>query len=201
MLCGLISPSSGDAEVEEMSITTDMDRVRSVIGVCPQEDILFPLLNAIEHLAFVAALKGLTGDVGRTIESALEEVSLMPDDHKNRRVSTFSGGMRRKLSIAIAILGDPRVCVLDEPTSGVDPVSKRSIWEVLRKARENRTLILTTHSMEEADNLSDYIYVLFKGKLKCGGSPMFLKHRYGVGYFLTVDKKDECDPTGLLHAT
>lgn len=116
MLCGIISPTAGDAEVEGMSIANDMDHVRSVIGVCPQDDVLFPTLNAVEHLTFVAALKNLSKDVARLAGRSLEEVGLMPEDHRGRRVSTFSGGMKRKLSLAIAIVGDPRVVYLDEPT-------------------------------------------------------------------------------------
>ena len=86
---------------------------------------------------------------------------------------------------------------LDEPTSGVDPVSKRSIWGVLSRAKEGRTIILTTHSMEEAENLSDYIYIMVNGKFRCGGSPMFLKHRFGVGYYLSTTKRPGCNVSAL----
>ena len=92
----------------------------------------------------------------------------------------LSGGQRRKLSVGIALIGDSRVVILDEPTSGMDPEARRQIWDILQKARQGRTMLLTTHFMDEADYLGDRIAIMAKGKLVCSGSSLFLKKRYGV---------------------
>ena len=92
----------------------------------------------------------------------------------------LSGGMKRKLSVGIALIGDSRVVILDEPTSGMDPEARRQIWDILQKARQGRTMLLTTHFMDEADYLGDRIAIMAKGRLVCSGSSLFLKKRYGV---------------------
>jgi ABC-type multidrug transport system ATPase subunit len=98
--------------------------------------------------------------------------------------------MRRRLSVAIALIGDPKIVILDEPTTGMDPVSRREVWNVIEGAKKNRVILLTTHSMEEADVLGDKIAIVAKGRLQCLGSALHLKQKYGAGYTITVGAKE-----------
>eukprot|EP00636_Phaeomonas_parva_P002754 CAMPEP_0118878728 /NCGR_PEP_ID=MMETSP1163-20130328/18636_1 /TAXON_ID=124430 /ORGANISM="Phaeomonas parva, Strain CCMP2877" /LENGTH=107 /DNA_ID=CAMNT_0006814657 /DNA_START=23 /DNA_END=342 /DNA_ORIENTATION=- len=106
----------------------------------------------------------------------------------------LSGGQKRKLSVAIALIGGSEVVILDEPTSGMDPYSRRSTWQVLQRNKHGRVILLTTHFMDEADILGDRIAIMAEGVLKCWGSSLFLKKNYGVGYTLTVVKNDASSP-------
>ncbi|KAK6289772.1 hypothetical protein POUND7_001313 [Theobroma cacao] len=187
MLVGLLPPTSGDALVFGKSILTHMDEIRKELGVCPQNDILFPELTVREHLEMFAVLKGVKED---TLESAVtemvDEVGLA--DKLNTFVRALSGGIKRKLSLGIALIGNSKVIILDEPTSGMDPYSMRLTWQLIKKIKKGRIILLTTHSMDEADELGDRIAIMADGSLKCCGSSLFLKHQYGVGYTLTLVK-------------
>ena len=199
MLVGLITPTSGDAVIEGKSILTHMDEIRNHIGICPQEDFLFPDLTAPEHLRLVARLRGYTSPtLKEDINAALANIGLPESDHKNMRTKKFSGGMKRKLSLAIALFGNPSVVVLDEPTTGIDAASKRAIWDTFTREKEGKTIILTTHSMEEADALSDHIYIMSDGQLKCGGSSMFLKNKFGTGYYVNFEKRQNFSSEAVL---
>lgn len=125
-------------------------------------------------------------DIPRLVDSKLKDVNLVTQaDHE---VRTFSGGMKRRLSILLSSIGNPKVIFLDEPTTGLDPVNKRFIWSMIQKMKKQRAVILTTHSMEEADFLSDRIGVIVEGNFKCIGTPIELKKTYGTGYLLTFGK-------------
>ena len=146
MLTGLYMPSSGDATVQGRSIKTQMPEIRQRIGVCPQHDVLFAELTVIEHLQIFAGLKGLVGAEAETeVEEKIAEVGLT--EKKAVRSSNLSGGQRRKLSLAISLIGNSTAVFLDEPTSGMDPYSRRSTWNILQSNREGRVIILTTHFM------------------------------------------------------
>lgn len=106
--------------------------------------------------------------------------------------------MKRRLSVAMALIGDSKVIILDEPTSGLDPYNRRSLWELVRKYKEGRTIILTTHFMEEADALSDRIAIMNHGEVKCCGSPLFLKNVFGSGYRLTISKQNNFNEEAFL---
>ncbi|KAK9157371.1 hypothetical protein Scep_003945 [Stephania cephalantha] len=187
MLVGLLSPTSGDALVFGRSINTDMDKIRKGLGVCPQHDILFAELTVREHLEIFATLKGVEEHLLESaVDKMVEEVGLM--DKVHTVVGALSGGMRRKLSLAIALIGNSKVIILDEPTSGMDPYSMRSTWQLIKKIKKSRIVLLTTHSMDEAEVLGDRIAIMANGSLKCCGSSLFLKHQYGVGYTLTLVK-------------
>ncbi|GAB2295549.1 Phospholipid-transporting ATPase abca1 [Dionaea muscipula] len=187
MLVGLIPPSSGDALIFGRSILTDMDAIRKELGVCPQNDILFPELTVKEHLEIFAALKGVKEDILKSaVTEMIDEVGLA--DKVNTVVSALSGGMKRKLSLGIALIGNSKVVILDEPTSGMDPYSMRLTWQLIKKIKKGRIILLTTHSMDEAEVLGDRIAIMANGSLKCCGSSLFLKHQYGVGYTLTLVK-------------
>jgi len=120
----------------------------------------------------------------KSILELLECVKLTNVQHK--RVATFSGGMKRRLSVAISCIGNPRIIIMDEPTTGMDPMSKRHVWDLIQDIKYNRVVILTTHSMEEADILGDRIGIMAKGKLRCLGNSLYLKNRYGNGYRLNI---------------
>ncbi|XP_027188413.1 ABC transporter A family member 1 isoform X3 [Cicer arietinum] len=187
MLVGLLPPTSGDALIFGKNIVSDIDEIRKVLGVCPQHDILFPELTVREHLELFAILKGVQQD---TLEDVIinmaDEVGLA--DKINTVVKSLSGGMKRKLSLGIALVGNSKVIILDEPTSGMDPYSMRLTWQLIKKIKKGRIILLTTHSMDEADELGDRIAIMANGSLKCCGSSLFLKHHYGVGYTLTLVK-------------
>uniref|UniRef100_A0A8D3DFC4 ATP-binding cassette, sub-family A (ABC1), member 4b n=1 Tax=Scophthalmus maximus TaxID=52904 RepID=A0A8D3DFC4_SCOMX len=183
-----------------MDIRTDMDVIRSSMGMCPQHNILFKYLTVEEHILFYSLLKGRTqAEAEKEVEDMLVDLGL---PHKrDDEAQNLSGGMQRKLSVAMAFVGGSKVVILDEPTSGVDPYSRRSIWDLLLKYRSGRTVILSTHHMDEADLLSDRIAILSKGQLHCCGSPLFLKNCFGVGFYLTLvrrmkdlrKKENDCD--------
>ena len=142
-------------------------------------------MTAREHLQLFAGLKNIPVDkIDEETDRLLKEVGLMEDS--NLRTASYSAGQRRCLSISIALIGDPKIIILDEPTTGMDPVNRREVWNVIEKAKKNRIILLTTHAMEEADVLSDKIGIVAKGRLQCIGSSLHLKQKYGSGYNLTV---------------
>uniref|UniRef100_A0A8C3RCW2 P-type phospholipid transporter n=3 Tax=Neoaves TaxID=3078114 RepID=A0A8C3RCW2_9PASS len=189
ILTGLFPPTSGTAFILGKDIRSELSTIRQNLGVCPQHNVLFDLLTVEEHIWFYARLKGLPEKkVKEEMEQMATDVGL---PHKLKaRTSRLSGGMQRKLSVALAFVGGSKVVILDEPTAGVDPYSRRGIWELLLKYRQGRTIILSTHHMDEADILGDRIAIISHGKLCCVGSSLFLKNQLGTGYYLTLVKKD-----------
>lgn len=217
MIMGMVKPTSGSVVVNghilpgstsiegQTSDLRALSEVQKQMGVCPQHDVLFGTLTAWETIKLYAAIKGVRvisrrdeahgGSRHSTPQQLLEEYleHLLEDVHlkekKHERVMTFSGGMKRKLSVALAFLGDPKVVLLDEPTTGMDIFSKKQIWQLMQDSKAGRAILLTTHSMEEADALSDRIAILSKGELQTLGTSMFLKNRFGVGYRLNLEKR------------
>nr|XP_009772921.1 PREDICTED: ABC transporter A family member 1-like [Nicotiana sylvestris] len=140
-----------------------------------------------EHLEIFADVKGVPEDAKeKAVTEMVDEVGLA--DKLNTVVKALSGGMKRKLSLGIALIGNSKVIILDEPTSGMDPYSMRLTWQLIKRKKKGRIILLTTHSMDEADVLGDRIAIMANGSLKCCGSSIFLKHQYGVGYTLTLVK-------------
>ncbi|KAJ0173327.1 hypothetical protein K1T71_011503 [Dendrolimus kikuchii] len=187
ILTGLTTPTAGTAYVYGLDVRdpNDMHEIRQMIGVCPQQDVLFDLLSVKEHLQFFAAVKGIPRKrISEEIHKALSEVGLL--DQAGVFSKHLSGGQKRKLSIAIAFIGDPKIIILDEPTAGVDPVSRRQTWRILQRARRGKVLLLTTHFMDEADILGDRKAVISKGRVRCAGTSLFLKNKFGIGYHLTL---------------
>uniref|UniRef100_A0A8C6NCQ2 ABC transporter domain-containing protein n=1 Tax=Melopsittacus undulatus TaxID=13146 RepID=A0A8C6NCQ2_MELUD len=149
------------------------------MGMCPQHNVLFDILTVEEHVWFYGRLKGLSEEqVKAEMEQLIQDTGL---PHKPLSLCP-TGGMQRKLSVAIAFVGGSRVVILDEPTAGVDPYSRRSIWELLLKYRKGRTIILSTHYMDEAELLGDRTAIISQGRLCCCGSPLFLKARLGTAW-------------------
>ncbi|KAL5032323.1 hypothetical protein RTP6_000450 [Batrachochytrium dendrobatidis] len=183
ILTGLYEASSGSAQLAGFDISTDMDQMHKRIGICPQFDILWGDLTINDHLYFYSRLKGVSSQQeNQAVQKALNDVSLEKLAH--RQIKGLSGGEKRRLSIAIALLGDPKVVFLDEPTTGLDPEVRRLIWSIINKARVGKTIVLTTHSMEEAEALCQRISIMARGSLRCIANPIRLKQLYGSGYRL-----------------
>ncbi|ETK86251.1 hypothetical protein F441_09243 [Phytophthora nicotianae CJ01A1] len=190
MLTGMIAPSSGDASFRGLSLMHDMGEIRQSLGLCFQHDVLYGELTVEEHLLFYGRVKGYRGAALREeVNTKITEVGLTEKRHVF--AGSLSGGMKRKLSVAICLLGDSSLVFLDEPTSGMDPYSRRSTWEILLNNRANRVMVLTTHFMDEADILGDRIAIMAEGQLRCCGSSLFLKNRYGAGYNFTLVKSSD----------
>uniref|UniRef100_A0A8V1ABL0 ATP-binding cassette sub-family A member 2 n=2 Tax=Gallus gallus TaxID=9031 RepID=A0A8V1ABL0_CHICK len=188
ILTGLFPPTSGSATIYGHDIRTEMDEIRKNLGMCPQHNVLFDRLTVEEHLWFYSQLKSMAEEeIRKEMDKMIEDLELSNKRHS--LVQTLSGGMKRKLSVAIAFVGGSRAVILDEPTAGVDPYARRAIWDLILKYKPGRTILLSTHHMDEADLLGDRIAIISHGKLKCCGSPLFLKSTYGDGYKLTVVKR------------
>ncbi|XP_009441009.5 ATP-binding cassette sub-family A member 13 isoform X3 [Pan troglodytes] len=190
MLTGLHPPTSGTIIINGKNLQTDLSRVRMELGVCPQQDVLLDNLTVREHLLLFASIKApqwTKKELHQQVNQTLQDVDLIQHQHKQTRA--LSGGLKRKLSLGIAFMGMSRTVVLDEPTSGVDPCSRHSLWDILLKYREGRTIIFTTHHLDEAEALSDRVAVLQHGRLRCCGPPFCLKEAYGQGLRLTLTRQ------------
>ena len=188
MLCCDVSPSEGDATVNGASVRAAPQDVQRLIGYCPQKDPIFELLTVREHLLLYARLKGLPeSSVHGAAESTWRRVGLGP--FADRPAGTLSGGNKRKLSLAIAIVGHPVACILDEPSSGMDVQARRALWDVIQSSTSDMAVILTTHALDEAEALCGRIGIMATGCLKCVGTPLALKMKFGDGH--VVDMKAE----------
>jgi ABC-type multidrug transport system ATPase subunit len=189
-LSGLAIPQHGRALVGGVDIARERRRALGLLGVCPQFDVVWPELTVADHLLLYARLKGVPLAQQRAAATlAATKVSLDGDAFllKSRELS---GGMRRRLSIAAALVGEPKVVILDEPTTGLDPDTRQKIWSIITaERRPNRAIILTTHSMEEADTLCSRIGIMAAGNLRALGTPQRLKSTYGTGFKLEVTVK------------
>ncbi|XWS51101.1 hypothetical protein CRYUN_Cryun12cG0147500 [Craigia yunnanensis] len=187
MMIGLTKPTSGTAYVQGLDILTYMDTIYTSMGVCPQHDLLWETLTGREHLLFYGRLKNLRGSaLNQAVEESLRSVNLFHGGVADKQAGKYSGGMKRRLSIAISLIGDPKVVYMDEPSTGLDPASRNSLWSVVKRAKQDRAIILTTHSMEEAEVLCDRLGIFVDGSLQCIGNPKELKARYGGSYIFTM---------------
>ena len=179
MLTTLLRPTGGSARVAGHDVISDAAAVRRAIGVALQEAALDPLMTGRELIVLQATLHGLNGtEATRRSSSLLERVGLI--EAADRRVGTYSGGMRRRLDLASALVHEPAVLFLDEPTTGLDPVSRKAIWtEVEALNREGTTVFLTTQYLEEADQLADRVGIIAKGRIVAEGTPRALKAEVG----------------------
>ncbi|CAM1313391.1 ABCA3 (predicted) [Pycnogonum litorale] len=192
MLTGIFPPSSGFATVNGYDIRYSMSEIRESLGYCPQHDVLFDELTVKEHLKFFCTLKGWSGKMV-TLETDRMIEAMGLKDKVNALSKTLSGGMKRKLSVGLALCAGSKVVMLDEPSSGMDPSARRSTWDLLESEKKDRTVLLTTHYMEEADVLGDRIAIMANGQLQCCGSSMFLKKKYGAGYHMVLIRSPLCD--------
>lgn len=195
MLCGEIPPTSGDIYIAGYNIFTNLDKIRENIGYCPQFDALLDLLTSKEHLELFAALKGIPKSLSpKLIEKKLNEMNLKP--FENVCAGTYSGGNKRKLSVALAMLGNPPIVFLDEPSTGMDPEARRFMWNVISRIsteRKKSSIILTTHSMEEAEALSTRLAIMVNGAFQCLGSVQHIKNKFGKGYELEIKLIIPCE--------
>jgi len=174
MLCCLLKPTRGTASVLGYDIAKEPFKVKTLIGVSPQDTILSERLNCWENLALIGKVHGLSSnEVTRRSKELLETMGLM--ERSKDQVRKFSGGMKRRLSIAMALVSDPQVLFLDEPTLGLDPQARRAIWEYIAELKGKKTILLTTHYMEEADFLSERIGIIDEGRVVALGTSQELK--------------------------
>ncbi|XP_008193592.2 phospholipid-transporting ATPase ABCA1 isoform X1 [Tribolium castaneum] len=194
MICGIIPPTSGTAVVNGHDVRTNAQKVRESMGLCLQHNVLFDNLSVEEHVVLFCKLKGMND--GKKIKDEVNSyLKILEIEDKRKTYSKrLSGGMKRKLSVAIAFCGQSKVVILDEPTAGMDPSARRTVWELLQKQKKGRTILLTTHYMDEADLLGDRIAIMTVGELQCCGSSFFLKKKYGSGYSLILEITPKCHP-------
>ncbi|KAL2917001.1 hypothetical protein HK105_203433 [Polyrhizophydium stewartii] len=193
ILTGLYEASTGTGTLAGFDVTTDTAEVYKRIGICPQFDILWDDLTVSEHLYFYARLKGISPSEEReAVRIAMANVALT--GYENRLSKGLSGGEKRRLSIAIALLGSPKVVFLDEPTTGLDPEVRRLIWNIVNNSKQGKTIVLTTHSMEEAEALCQRIGIMAKGTLRCLANPIRLKQVYGTGFRIYFNSLEDDTP-------
>lgn len=204
MIIGFLKPTSGTIKIEldgatyDLSNPMDAQKVRSEIGVCHQSDILFDQLSPAEHISFFLDLKFPSMPKAEKLDRVamlLSDVGLT--EKADARAISLSGGQKRALSLAISLVGDPKILLLDEPTTGMDVRLTQNIWSLLEKLKKERVILLTTHSMEEADILSSRICVISKGNVQALGSSMFLKSKYSAGYKLVFDLAGNLETDGI----
>ncbi|XP_034674625.1 ABC transporter A family member 8-like isoform X2 [Vitis riparia] len=179
MMTGITKPTSGKAFIEGLDIESQIKEIYTRIGYCPQIDLLWETLTGREHLQFYGRVKNLIGPaLTQAVENSLRRVNLVRGGVGDKEVSEYSRSEKRRLSVAISLIGNPQVVFMEEPTVGLDPVLRTSLWNAIKHAKQDRTIILTTHSMEEAEALCDRIGVLSDGCLQCIASPRELKARF-----------------------
>ncbi|CAG8683115.1 18808_t:CDS:2 [Gigaspora rosea] len=185
ILSGLTPATSGDALLYGYSVKNDMNQIRKIMGVCPQHDILFNDLTAKEHIELYAGIKNIPSiEIAKLVEERLAAVRLTKV--ANKPAGSYSGGMKRRLSMLISTIGDPKIIFMDEPTTGMDPVNRRHVWSFIENFKQDRIIILTTHSMEEADVLGDRICVMAHGHLRALGNSIRIKNKFGAGYRVSL---------------
>lgn len=182
MLCCLTHPTAGDAWVGGHSIVEAPDQVRRMIGISPQETAVAPNLTVKENLAFMAGIYGFSKEQAAERVRAISEM-LGLGEVLVRKAGKLSGGWQRRVSIAMALIGEPKILFLDEPTLGLDVLARQELWETIRALKGKTTVVLTTHYMEEAEALSDRIGIMRDGKLLAVGTAQALMERAGTGTF------------------
>lgn len=186
ILTGIYEKTSGEAQYKGFNIFDNMDFYRTMVGICPQQDVLFEQLSVREHLKLFSIFKGKTTNIEEDINKTINDLEL--NDKANELAKNLSGGQKRKLSIGIALIGGSEIVFLDEPSSGMDITSRRKLWDILKRCTQNRIIILTTHYMEEAAVLGKRIGILSSGKMKCLGTPLFLIDKFGKYLSVNVIK-------------
>jgi len=190
ILTGDESMTSGSAYIKGYDVATDMVAIRQNLGYCPQYDALIEVMTGREILTMFAELRGILPEhIPQEVNKLIQ--FLMLEKHADKQSRTYSGGNKRKLSTAIALMGDPALVFLDEPTTGMDPGARRFLWNALLKVLEQkRSIILTSHSMEECEALCGRLAIMVNGEFQCIGSPQHLKSRFGQGYTLIARVRD-----------
>jgi ABC-2 type transport system ATP-binding protein len=186
MMCGLLKPDAGRALVHGVPIVGGDADVRAQVGVCPQAIVVWERLTCIEQLQFIGEMYGVAGrEARRRGERLLEEMDLA--DKRNKQARTLSGGMQRRLNLALALVHDPDILVLDEPEAGLDPQSRVKVREYIKSLARKKTVILTTHNMDEADRMADRVAIIDHGELLVLDTPEALKRSVGEGDVVEID--------------
>ncbi len=186
MMCGLLKPDAGQVIVRDVPIAEAGDEVRSRVGVCPQQIVLWERLTCLEQLQFIGQMYGLSARQARQrSEQLLEELDLT--EKRKVQARRLSGGMQRRLNLAMALVHDPEIVVLDEAEAGLDPQSRIKVREYIQSLARAKTVILTTHNMDEADRVSDRVAIIDHGELLVQDTPEALKRSVGEGDVVEID--------------
>ncbi len=178
MLNGLSKPTSGEAFVLGRSISTELDEVKKISDISPQETSVAPNLTVKENLEFMAQIYGMDKmKAESSVRTLMKKFSL--SEVANSKAKTLSGGWQRRLSIAMALISEPQILFLDEPTLGLDVLARQELWNILRELKGSMTIILTTHYMEEAEELSDDVAVMVDGEIRARGTAAELREMTG----------------------
>ena len=187
MLSTVLEPDRGDATIGGHSIRHNAEEVRNLIGVCPQEMALYVDLSAMENLVFFGRMAGLSGEEARAQAMAHLELMALVERRKGK-IDKFSGGMKRRVNLAVALMGYPRLLFLDEPTVGIDPQSRNNIYETIEGLRDKgMTMLYTTHYMEEADRLCNRVAIMDDGQIIAMDTPRELKSQIGSPDQVTLE--------------
>ena len=193
MMCGLLKPDSGHVTIHGQTINSGSADLRSRVGVCPQEIVLWKKLTCLEQLQFIGEMYGIqAGEARQRSMHLLEKMDLGEKAHKLAR--TLSGGMQRRLNLAMALVHDPEIVILDEPEAGLDPQSRVKVREYIKSLAHNKTIILTTHNMDEAERLADRVAIIDHGELLVLDTPGALKRGVGEGDVLEITLIDKNVP-------
>ncbi|GET86725.1 abc transporter, putative [Leishmania tarentolae] len=185
ILCQEFLPTSGMAHVCGYDIVTESQQALQCIGYCPQFDATLDLLTVEEHLYLYAGIRGILYELRSKVVNGLMRLCDITE-FRNTASARLSGGNRRKLSVALALMGSPQVVFLDEPSAGMDPVARRGLWTTIQKVSQNCSVVLTTHHLEEVEALADTVAIMADGALRCIGDKIHLKNKYGSGFELSV---------------
>ena len=193
LICGLLRPDAGRVLFQGRPVSEHGRSFRTRVGVCPQEIVLWERLTCLEQLQFIGQMYGLSGAEARTRGGRLlEELGL--EDRRDRQARTLSGGMQRRLNLAMALVHDPDLVVLDEPGAGLDPQSRVRVREFIRSLARRKTVLVTTHNMDEADRVADRVAILDRGKLLVADTPDALKRSAGDREVLEIGLARVADP-------
>ncbi len=178
VLCGLLDPTSGSVRVAGYDVRKESNKVKELIGVSPQETAVYPHLTGRENVELFGNLHAMPKEkLKKNADELLKKLSLSED--AKRHAGKYSGGMMRRINLAMALVHDPEIAFLDEPTVGMDPQSRLAVWDFIRELkRMNKTVLLTTHYMEEAEELCDRVGIIDHGKLIALGAPKQLKDKF-----------------------
>lgn len=186
MMCGLLRPDSGQVVIHGKPIADGDANVRARVGVCPQNIVLWGQLTCLEQMVFIGEMYGMKRKaVTQRSEQLLEELDLT--EKRDKRARTLSGGMQRRLNLAMALVHDPEILVLDEPEAGLDPQSRVLVREYVKSLARRKTIILTTHNMDEAERMADRVAIMDHGKLLTVDTPEALKRTVGEGDVLEIE--------------
>ena len=189
MMCGLLKPDAGEVRLHGKPIDTANRELRGRVGVCPQEVVLWERLTCLEQLQFIGEMYGMSRrDAHRSGEHLLEALGL--EEKRRQQARYLSGGMKRRLNLALALVHNPEVVVLDEPEAGLDPQSRVLVREYVQSLARRKTVILTTHNMDEAERLADRVAIIDRGALLVVDTPEKLKHRLGAGDVIEIFFQD-----------